>query len=353
MNETIMKYQEIYEMLGDQESKDIYLNKLNFLISHDQKYLNWIVSNFLPNAHISAWKSLEELRESMPEDRQIVLYGAGTIGRKILPFWQNDGRLIGFCSQTREKQEKGYCGYPVISPEELLARRDLIVFISTTRSDEEIWKILTENGYPEELIYRYTNYYYEDPAQYFPSDIISFAEEEVFVDAGYFDLNTALELRRRCGAVKKVYALEPDPESYALCLEKKSRFCFDEAEVLPLGAWSQRTSLHFNACNTGTSRVCSNGEIEIPVAPIDELIDAEDRVTMIKMDIEGSELEALKGARNTILRDKPKLAICIYHKPEDMIEIPMYVKQLVPEYKLYVRHHASGEAETVLYAVLP
>ena len=56
---------------------------------------------------------------------------------------------------------------------------------------------------------------------------------------------------------------------------------------------------------------------------------------------------------NTIQRDKPKLAICIYHKPEDMTEIPLYIKSLVPEYKLYIRHHSNRYGETVLYAVPP
>ena len=74
---------------------------------------------------------------------------------------------------------------------------------------------------------------------------------------------------------------------------------------------------------------------------------------MIKLDIEGAELEALKGARETILRHKPKLAICIYNKPEDMIDIPLYIKELVPEYKLYVRHYTNTNDETVLYAVMP
>ena len=73
---------------------------------------------------------------------------------------------------------------------------------------------------------------------------------------------------------------------------------------------------------------------------------------MIKMDIEGSELEALKGSKKVIQRDKPRLAICIYHKPEDMTEIPLYIKELVPEYKLYIRHHSNAGTETVLYAVM-
>ena len=70
------------------------------------------------------------------------------------------------------------------------------------------------------------------------------------------------------------------------------------------------------------------------------------------MDVEGAELESLKGAKKIIQRDKPKLAICIYHKPEDVITLPRYIKQLVPEYKLYLRSYSNADNEMVLYAVL-
>lgn len=69
------------------------------------------------------------------------------------------------------------------------------------------------------------------------------------------------------------------------------------------------------------------------------------------MDIEGSEMEALKGAENTIGKYKPRLAICVYHKPEDIIEIPLKILELNPEYKLYLRHYSYIHTETVLYAI--
>lgn len=62
-------------------------------------------------------------------------------------------------------------------------------------------------------------------------------------------------------------------------------------------------------------------------------------------------MESLIGASKTIVKDKPKLAVCIYHKPEDMITLPWYIKQLVPEYRLFIRHHSGREVETVLYAM--
>ena len=61
--------------------------------------------------------------------------------------------------------------------------------------------------------------------------------------------------------------------------------------------------------------------------------------TWIKMDIEGAEMQALAGAKDTILRNHPRLTICIYHSDEDMLRIPEYIHNLVPEYKLYIGHH--------------
>ena len=82
---------------------------------------------------------------------------------------------------------------------------------------------------------------------------------------------------------------------------------------------------------------------------IDSVV-GDDNVTFIKMDVEGSELKALEGAKNTIIRKHPRLAICIYHKAMDVIEIPSYILSLVPEYKFYIRHYNSHMWETVLYA---
>jgi len=70
------------------------------------------------------------------------------------------------------------------------------------------------------------------------------------------------------------------------------------------------------------------------------------------MDVEGTELEVLKGSEATIKRYRPKLAISVYHKPMDYIDIPLYIKSLVPEYKMYLRHYTSFDGDTVLYAVM-
>lgn len=354
MESTFGQYQKVYGLLEDETSRDIYLNRLNWMISHDMRYIEAVVSAYLPGVPHFTGKTPADLRELMPDDRKIVLYGAGIAGKIVLPYWQDDERFIGFCSQTEEKQKNGYCGWPVMSPEELLSRKDLSVVVSTTMADREIKRILEEGGYPREQVYSLIEYYkYEDPGQYFSPDFISYGREEVLIDAGCLNLASSLEFKKYYKSVKKIYAFEPDPECYQICLERKDRESLSEVELLPYGTWSERTTLHFTASADGATHVCKAGGSSIPVVPIDEVIPEEERVTMIKMDIEGSELESLKGAERVIRRDKPKLAVCIYHKPEDMTAIPLYIKQLVPDYKLYIRHHSNYGNETVLYAIMP
>ena len=89
--------------------------------------------------------------------------------------------------------------------------------------------------------------------------------------------------------------------------------------------------------------------MEISTVRMDDVI--KEPVTFIKMDIEGSEYRALLGARNIIESYKPKLAISIYHKSEDIWQLPQLILEMNSEYKLYLRHYSTAAAETVMYAI--
>lgn len=354
---SISAFSKIYQMLEDDESKDIYLKRLCYLISGDFRYIRELVTSHRPDLIPWNGKDPSWLAAKLPQNKNFLLYGAGMEAVRILPYVKNDHRFIGFCSRTKQKQRNGYLGYPVMSPEELLSRKDLSVVISTTKCRNDIMQILTDGDYPQDLIFDSPLYYADtvfDAEQYFSPDFMTFDNEEIFVDAGAFDLATSLNLRNHCPQVK-VYAFEPDPECYKHCLERKESSKFETAAILPFGTWSKRDTLHFSATSDSASHISETdkGYCDVSVMPIDEAIVEGDKVTFIKMDVEGAELESLKGAERTIRRDKPKLAISIYHKPEDMWTIPLYIKELVPEYKLYIRHHSSGTGETVLYAVMP
>lgn len=122
-------------------------------------------------------------------------------------------------------------------------------------------------------------------------------------------------------------------------------------ELFQAGLWSSDTELSFCiGANLAGSRVTKGGTETISVRSLDSVLQGK-RASFIKMDIEGSELEALKGAEETIRKWRPKLAISMYHKPEDIWELPLYVKKLVPDYRLYLRHHSNAKWDFVLYAV--
>ncbi|MDR3152804.1 MAG: FkbM family methyltransferase [Deltaproteobacteria bacterium] len=98
----------------------------------------------------------------------------------------------------------------------------------------------------------------------------------------------------------------------------------------------------------------SSGAVPIELTTIDGFVESEGlaRLDMIKMDIEGLEIPALRGARDSIARFRPKLAISVYHRTFDIIEIPALIRSLNPDYKFYLRHGArNSDAETILFCV--
>lgn len=345
---------EIYDQLQDEESRDTYLARLNYLVTGDYRHMVRLVRKYFPEGGYGD-APLTDYFQALPKNRPIVLYGTGMDAMFLSRLWEELDwtHILGFSSRSvSSKWIGGFLGYPVISPEELLKRRDASVVITATLHTKQITKYLTQNGYPIDQIYSgLLPLYTEKDNHYFEPGIISFEDNEIFVDGGSYNLGDTIGMSRRCN-MKKAYAFEPDLGNYANIEDQKRRMGLDNVNLYPLGLWSEHSFLHIDASGDTKSHIIEEETgTGVEVCSLDEVVNPSDRITMIKMDIEGAETEALKGCRRTIQRDHPKLAISIYHRPEDMVEIPMYIKELVPEYRLYLRHYSNRLSETVLYAV--
>ncbi len=192
--------------------------------------------------------------------------------------------------------------------------------------------------------------------QYYPKDIPEFSTKwsggEVYIDCGAFNGDTVEKFVKNIKNYNKIYAFEPDDNNIRILKAKQEKI--HDLYIVQAACSDKDGKLMFSRDKSGGSHVAKSNEkdvVEIPCNCIDTII-GEGECHFIKMDIEGAEWDALHGARNTIKRNKPKLAISIYHSDEDMIRLVEYIHELVPEYRLFVRAHTMGIAETILYAML-
>ena len=116
-----------------------------------------------------------------------------------------------------------------------------------------------------------------------------------------------------------------------------------------LGIFNRAGIVSFKSGLEGMSSIDNDGQIHIETVRLDDILRGK-QISFIKMDIEGSELEALQGAEEIIRNQKPKLAICVYHKKEDIISIPSLLLKYNSNYKFKLRHYSTSPSETVLYA---
>jgi FkbM family methyltransferase len=184
---------------------------------------------------------------------------------------------------------------------------------------------------------------------YAPEGLFEFGSDEVYVDAGSYDGDTIRSFIGRVqGRFDDIYAFEPDPVTF----EKLKANFRDEPRVHPFhaGLHSHGGSLRFRDDASRGAIFAADGEIEMPVTTIDDVL-GDRRLTYIKMNIEGAEIDALKGGRNAIAKWRPRLAISVYHRASDLWRIPQLALELNPDYRLYLRQHDGGIIETVLYAL--
>lgn len=344
---------------------------------------------------------LEMFREIVEgQGRKIVLFGAGDCGHVVYHMLRSVNiDVCCFCDNKAGRCADKETGLVIESPEYLMDRAaELAVLICVMEEDSynAIYGQVLSYGFNKAQIYLMRDYYdrlspayleehiqkYREAYQILDdefskkvflarmrkvyllediSEIVSIQDEEyfdekvvltdqeVFIDCGGYDGDTSLKLIEKChGKYTDIIIFEPE-----LCKKEsiEKNMAGHRYQLYQAGVWSEKTRLHFDALKTVGSHVSeTESGYVIEAVALDEIV-FDRKPTFIKMDIEGSEQEALKGCKRIINEYKPKMAICIYHKPDDLFEIPVLIKRLNPAYRLYLRQYANSRFETVMYAV--
>lgn len=305
----------------------------------------------------------------------------------------------------KRAKQLGYCflGKQVIEPDKLTNKNNICVLICTIRTEtiEEIRNYcntmniknylvdeLILNLHKNEVLKCYDSFgdersrevYYElissrisgkklkegitEKNQYFGLEQFGKLDEnEVFVDCGAYDGDSIHEyLKLKNNIFKKVIAFEPDLQNFEKLNKNIKSDCIrmniseQKFELYPYAIGKETCIARFERYedNKGIgSKVIMDGGLEkgkneVKIVALDDFI--KEPYSFLKADIESYEYNMLLGAKESIKRNKPLLAICIYHNPVDFYSIPLLIKEILPQYKIAIRHYREDTSETVVYA---
>lgn len=337
---------------------------------------------------------------------KLCVFGAGTYGVSVASNLKKQGINISFfCDNDHKKTDGSFLhdGFSCISFEELLKVKDEVTVCIAMGAYKEVYKQLVDNGFENifmafEYKIRFIDFWKKNSItefkkdinkvynmlsdeksrqvmefclnswvedvfsydeiksenQYFEDGLISIKHDEVFVDAGAYDGDTFdIFLDEAKNGFSKYIAFELNhkyAEKFREKLKNVDSDISEKVEIIEKGLSNVNMEITYTDDATSSRISNSDGTISGEIVRLDDALN--ERITFLKMDIEGAELDALESAKEHIKKYKPTLAICVYHNPKHLWEIPLYIKSLVPEYKLYLRHYTSVDAETVLYAVI-
>lgn len=290
---------------------------------------------------------IPELRDPA---RETWIYGAGGGCRALL--FATSGKALGVrgIAGIIDNHVTGErYGLPVLSFAEFLKEHEDVLVLNSVGAPagKEIHRQCVDAGVEVMSLFEYERGW----DQYFdlPAKLGLVGEGEVFVHAGCFNGDTQKSYINWFGdTYEKMITFEPSEEQYLVCA--KLFETFRDVELVKAGLSDRAGTVRFDLKTPGASFISETGTEEIQTVSLDAYMNG-GKVTFLALDVEGEEYKALKGAETIIRTQKPKLAVSIYHKPEDMYELPELIKELRPDYRLYLRHyHLLDMAETVLYA---
>lgn len=169
-----------------------------------------------------------------------------------------------------------------------------------------------------------------------------------YVDLGAYNGDTIQSFVKMCGKCGQIVAFEPDKRNFRKCV--KRLIGYDNIYFINACAWSCDGLIPFSQ---SAGRQSKAGEGELTAArSLDSVLNGK-RCDVIKIDVEGAEYQALKGAERTIKEYTPALAVSAYHRAYDLIDLPRLIWEIVPEYKLYIRQPPYYPAwDTMIYGVI-
>lgn len=334
----------------------------------------------------------------------ITIYGAGFVGDWACNYLKSIGAEVShFIDRNPQKNGTLLHGVPVVLPTDSILSSASSMFIAARHAIKDVLETMAEydfNSISFDCYYVIKNYkklsfirdnFFNDEKSvnvynallvamltgstascravmekdmYFSIPEFSGTFDDIFVDAGAFVGDTVERfIWENLGTFKHIYAFEPGFKQFAalqkrmLRLSEEWAFDLDCVTTVKAGLSSKNCRMSCSFLDDSPLRhglVAENPENKADdlnsseVYSLDSYLDGK-MVSFIKADVEGMEMDLLKGAQETIRRFKPKMALCIYHYPSDLFEVAEFVRSLVPEYKFSLRQHAPIFGDFVLY----
>ena len=327
----------IYNHLQDEESKEIFRRRSLFSLTGTAEYfMDYVKRN----------PARQRLENANNENAYI--FGCGVHGRRIIKMLKKNWQ--GFTDNNTKLWGGDIDGVKIIPPYEL--PKDATVYLAVKWYQKEIKNQLLSQGIREENIVNVGEMLIDlSNRQYFDEAFLPHTEEEVFVDVGCLNGETSRNfINWTQNRYEHIYCFEADPHNAEDC-EKKMKDLFESGKMtMVTKAVSDKNGVaSFIMCQNGTSKIGA-GDMQVETVSLDSML-LDKKPTFIKMDIEGGEYLALKGAKRIISELHPKLAISIYHLPSDIFDIPALILSYYSEYKFYIRHYSPYTEETILYAI--
>lgn len=333
----------IYNKCVDKESKRIFIDRFLFSMTNDWNFIRDML------VETGNWSEIEDIL-STKREFPIYIYGAGISGKR-LPLIFPDYLWKGYIDRKKAGQQcNGLPIYGIEKCRELLDKSWIL--ISNMNDMEQIKKDLIELGIPNRNIISFvdctkkidTNIYFDDEC--LKQEQI---RGKVFIDAGAFDGADTIRFFDWINDTNaKAIVFEADYQNFEKT--KKNLEAYSQVELYNQGISNIQGKLSFLSGKGEMSSICSEGKDIIQINSLDNLVfDLE--IGYIKMDIEGFEKQALLGAKEIISKQHPVLGVSIYHKREDIWEIPKLILNIDPTYEFFLRHYSLGVVDTVLYAV--